>query len=292
MKGLALHPHARSSRIPTETADDLTGKHERLLEIVRSYGSVIVAYSGGVDSTLVAEIAHIEIGPARALIVTADSPSLAQYELEAASTLAQDRGWNLRTIATAELQDERYARNDGARCYYCKNELYEHLSRIASQEGITTIVNGANRDDLSDYRPGMEAAKQYSVRSPLVDAEFGKDDIRRLARALGLPNWEKPAQPCLSSRIPYGTTVTVGALQMISDAERHLRSLGFEECRVRHHGDTAKVEIPLKMMARYREPSIEQQAIHGIIAAGYQRVELDPEGLRSGNLNSALKATV
>ena len=268
----------------------LREKSERLFASITSFESAIVAYSGGVDSALVAQLTHDLLGPSNALVVTAVSDSLAEYELEDARNIAEQRGWNLRTIATSEMEDERYLQNDGRRCFFCKTELYNHLERLASSEGFRVIANGANRDDLGDYRPGMKAAKDFSVRSPLLDADIGKDEVRALAREVGLPNWDKPAQPCLSSRIPYGTHVTTEALKMISTAEKHLRLLGFPECRVRHYGETARVELPLGMFPVYVEPATKMKAEAGIIAAGYRRVELDPNGLRSGNLNEALKS--
>ena len=272
------------------TDENLASKELRLRQAIESLGSVIVAYSGGVDSALVSQYAHEILGPSKALIVTAVSDSLADYELHDARLLALGRGWNFRTIATSEMQDERYLRNDGGRCFFCKTELYNHLTRLASLEGFQVIVNGANRDDLGDYRPGMKAANNFRIRSPLLETDIGKEEVRALARKLRLPNWDKPAQPCLSSRIPYGTHVTTDALRMISDAEKHLRGLGFSECRVRHFGKTARVELPLDMLPVYAETSMRNKAVSGILAAGYQRVELDPKGLRSGNLNEALKS--
>ena len=268
----------------------LNQKSERLFAAITSFESAIVAYSGGVDSALVAQLTHDLLGPSNALIVTAVSDSLADYELADARAIAEQRGWNLRTIATSEMQDERYLRNDGRRCFFCKSELYNHLEQLALLEGFRVIANGANRDDLGDYRPGMKAAKDFSVRSPLLEADIGKDEVRALAQEVGLPNWDKPAQPCLSSRIPYGTHVTSEALKMISSAEKHLRQLGFPENRVRHYGETARVELPLNMVTVYSEPSTKMKAEAGIIAAGYRKVELDPQGLRSGNLNEALKS--
>ncbi len=273
------------------TDEALESKSRLLREAIESYESAIVAYSGGVDSALVAELTHQVLGPANSLIVTAVSDSLAEYELDDARNLAQERGWNFRTIATSEMQDERYLRNDGTRCFFCKSELYERLRQLARSEGFNVILNGANRDDLGDYRPGMKAAKNFSVRSPLLEADIGKEEVRALALKYGLPNWDKPAQPCLSSRIPYGTHVTTDALRMISVAEKHLRDLGFSECRVRHYGETARIELPLDMLSIYSEPPMRQKAELGILRAGYQRVELDPKGLRSGNLNDALKST-
>ena len=272
------------------TATTLVEKSKRLSETFASFESAIVAYSGGVDSALVSHFAHEMLGPENSVIVTAVSDSLAEYELENAQTLAESRGWNFRTISTDEMQDERYLRNDGARCFFCKTELYDRLSRLAVTGGFKVIANGANRDDLGDYRPGMKAATNFSVRSPLLEVGLGKEEVRDLALEAGLPNWDKPAQPCLSSRIPYGTHVTRDALKMISQAEKHLRDLGFTDCRVRHFGDTARVELPHEMMPVYSRAPMEDQAVSGILAVGYRRVELDPKGLRSGNLNEALKS--
>ena len=271
------------------TEKTLAEKTQILRQTIESFGSAIVAYSGGVDSALVSHLTHDILGGSNALIVTAVSDSLAEYELEDAQRLAIDRGWNFRTIATSEMEDERYLRNDGARCYFCKDMLYERLETLAKSAGYKVIVNGANRDDLGDYRPGMKAAENFSVRSPLLEVGIGKEEVRSLALQAGLPNWDKPAQPCLSSRIPYGTHVTVDALRMISKAEKHLRNLGFAECRVRHYGETARVELPLDMLPIYNESSMRPKAHAGIIAAGYRRVEIDPKGLRSGNLNESLK---
>jgi uncharacterized protein len=271
-------------------SDKLARKSRLLRKTIESFDAAIVAYSGGVDSALVAEVTHEVLGANNSLVVTAVSDSLAEYELESARQLARERGWNFRTIATSEMEDERYLRNDGARCFFCKTELYDHLNRLASSEGFNAILNGANRDDLGDYRPGMKAASRFNIRSPLLEADIGKEEVRSLALKAGLPNWDKPAQPCLSSRIPYGTHVTAEALSMISKAEKHLRNLGFIECRVRHYGETARIELPLDMVPIYAETAMRNRADSGIIAAGYQRVELDPRGLRSGSLNEALKS--
>ena len=272
------------------TQKTLVDKLRIIRETIESFESAIVAYSGGVDSALVSHLSHQLLGASNALIVTAVSESLAEYELEDARSLAAERGWNFRTIFTDEMQDERYLRNDGKRCFFCKTELYNRLEQLATTEGYNVIVNGANRDDLGDYRPGMKAAKNFSVRSPLLEADIGKEEVRTLAQHAGLPNWDKPAQPCLSSRIPYGSHVTIDALRMISKAEKHLRNLGFIECRVRHYGETARIELPLDMLPLYKESTMRSKAESGIIAAGYRRIEIDPKGLRSGNLNEALKS--
>ena len=270
---------------------ELQRKLGNLRDTLESFGAAIVAYSGGVDSAVVSHFTHQTLGKSKSLIVTAVSDSLAEYELEDARQLARERGWNFRTVATYEMRDERYLRNDGTRCFFCKTQLYEHLRQLASTEGFKVILNGANRDDLGDYRPGMKAAKDFSVRSPLVEADLHKEEVRSLALEARLPNWDKPAQPCLSSRIPYGTRVTTEALKMISKAEKHLRELGFTKCRVRHYGETARIEIPLDMFPIYVKASMRNRVVSGILAVGYERVELDPKGLRSGNLNETLKST-
>lgn len=263
-------------------------KTQNLQNIIASLESVIVAYSGGVDSSLIAHIAHKTLGKNNTLIVTANSPSMAPYELQDAKAIAETKQWNYKIIQTQEMQDPRYAANTPARCFFCKTELYTQLKQLAQQTGFKTIANGANADDLGDYRPGMKAATNFSVRSPFVEANINKQDIRTLAHKAGLPNWNKPAQPCLSSRIPYGTHVTTETLRMISNAEKHLRKLGFPQCRVRHHDKTAKIEIPKHQIPKYMSPHIQPIAEAGIIAAGYQYVELDPKGFRSGSLNETL----
>ncbi len=265
-------------------------KYTKLQQVLASLDSVIVAYSGGVDSSLVSSVAHDVLGPERALIITANSPSMAPYELDSAIDLARSRCWNHEVIQTEEMRDQRYTANDGRRCFFCKTELYGHLKEIAQDLNYTAITNGANVDDLGDFRPGMKAATEFDVISPLVDAGISKNDVRLIAESVGLPNWDKPAQPCLSSRIPYGTHVTVDALRMIAGAEKHLREMGFKQCRVRHFGVTAKVELPIERIDEYLSPRVKAIVEAGIIAAGYQAVELDPKGFRSGNLNEALKS--
>ncbi len=269
-------------------SEETSRKFERLRSGIADLESVIVAYSGGVDSSLVAQVAHETLGTNSALIVTADSPSLARYELRGAASLAEARGWNHLLIATQEMDDARYVDNDGYRCFFCKSELYSRLSELALEKGIKAIANGANRDDLGDYRPGMKAASDFKIHSPLVDAGLHKEDVRIIARAVGLPNWDKPAQPCLSSRIPYGMRVTVDALRMVAKAEKHLKEMGFTQCRVRHYGSSAKVEIEHHQIPVYLDPDVKCKAEAGILAVGYDSVELNPEGFRSGRLNDAL----
>lgn len=258
----------------------------RLRAIVSQFGRTIVAYSGGVDSAVVAEVATSVLGRDDALVAIAVSPSLASYELEDAAALARQQDWRLETIATAEFDDPLYVANRGDRCYFCKTELYTKLAAMASDADYSTIANGANLDDRGDYRPGMRAATDYGVRSPLLEAGIGKTGVRALARRYGLQNWDKPAQPCLSSRVPYGTGVTPDVVARISRAELSLRRLGFAECRVRHYGDRAVVEVPTAEVPRLR--TVWADAESGVLDAGYANAEIEERGLKSGRLNEAL----
>lgn len=257
-----------------------------LRDTIAQLRSTIVAYSGGVDSALVAAVANDILGTDRTLVAIAVSPSLADYELDAATSLANERGWQLEELRTSEFDDPRYAANAGDRCFFCKAELYTKLAQLARERGYDTIANGANMDDRGDYRPGMTAATDFGVRSPLLECGIGKAHVRALAQHYGLPNWDKPAQPCLSSRVPYGTSVTPDIVGMIGRAEGHLRSLGFRECRVRHYGDTARVEVPVDELPRLDR--IWARAKSGLIHAGYTDAEIDVRGLKSGRLNESL----
>jgi len=253
---------------------------------------VAVAYSGGVDSTVVAQAAYEALGDA-AIAVTAVSDSLASGELEEAQELARRIGIRHRAIRTDEFADPNYLRNAPDRCYFCKSELYGRLSGLLGELGADVIASGANTDDLGDHRPGMRAAAENRVRHPLQECGLGKAEVRALARAWGLPTWDKPATPCLSSRIAYGEEVTPERTRMIDQAEQWLRQRGLRILRVRYHkGDLARIEVPLDDLPRLVDLQLRGELITAFRALGFKFVTLDLEGFRSGSFNSALAPDV
>ena len=266
----------------------LRAKYDRLLGILKELESVIVAFSGGVDSTFLAQAAKDALGD-KALLVTADSETYPASELEEARRLARHLGMRHLVIETRELDNPEYARNAPNRCFFCKEELFTKLEPLAAREGMAHLVYGANMDDLGDHRPGMEAAKRMGVRAPLIEAEFWKTEIRELSREFGLPTWDKPSFACLSSRFQYGDAITAEKLRQVDAAEGFVRSLGFKQFRVRHHDRLARLEIAREEMGRLWEDGVQEAIVARFRELGYLHVTVDLQGFRSGSANDALK---
>jgi pyridinium-3,5-biscarboxylic acid mononucleotide sulfurtransferase len=272
----------------TETDPSRNAQRKALIETLRSYGRAAVAYSGGIDSTVVAQAAYEALGDA-AIAVTAVSESLAAGELEEAQELAQKIGIRHRVIRTEEFADPNYRRNDSDRCYFCKSELYGRLSGMLNELAVEVIASGANLDDMGDYRPGLRAASEHGVRHPLQECGLNKADVRALARGWGLPTWDKPATPCLSSRVAYGEDPTPERVRMIDQAEQWLRQHGLRVLRVRYHkGDLARIEVPVDELPRFVELQLRGELIAAFRTLGFKFVTLDLEGFRSGSMNSVI----
>lgn len=269
-----------------ELSAELTAKRDALLTLLAAGGPCAVALSGGVDSAVVAMAAHLAVHE-QAVAVTAQSASLAAGELEAARQVAAHIGIRHQVIATEEFANPAYIQNAPDRCYHCKTELYTQLESLMPRLGLRVMYNGANLDDRGDYRPGMQAAVERAVRSPLIECSLGKAEVRQLAAYWGLPVCDKPASPCLSSRVAYGEEVTPQRLAMIDAAEQHLKQLGLAELRVRYHrGDLARIEVPLSALDRLCQAEVRQELVARLRELGFKFVTLDLEGFRSGNLNA------
>jgi uncharacterized protein len=262
-------------------------KLERLRELVRATEGVLVAFSGGVDSTFLLKVAHVELGD-RAVALTASSPTAPPGELEAATELAKLIGCRHITVGSRELDNPSFVNNPVNRCYFCKDELYKIGRRQADELGIATVVDGTNLDDLKDHRPGLKAAKEWRIQHPLVDAGMTKQDIRRYSRELNLPSWDKPAIACLSSRFPYGTEINVERLEKIAACESLLKDLRFRQFRVRYHGETARIELAPEEIDRVLDKEIRSAIVRRFKEIGFAYVSLDLEGYRTGSMNEAL----
>lgn len=269
-------------------SEALTAKRDQLLDLIRGFSSCAVAFSGGVDSAVVAKAAQLALAD-QAVAITGTSASLAAGELEAAASLARHIGIRHEVIATDEFADSKYLANAPDRCYHCKTELYTQLETIVARSDAAVVLNGANYDDRGDHRPGMTAAAEHRVRSPLLECELTKSEVRELAAHWGLPVWDKPASPCLSSRIAYGEEVTPERVAMIDQAERYLRALGLIELRVRYHkGDLARIEVPVTALPKLADTASREGLVATFRRLGFNYVTLDLEGFRSGSLNSVL----
>jgi uncharacterized protein len=260
---------------------------EELKEILRATGGILVAFSGGVDSTFLLKVAHMVLGE-QAIALTTSSPTAPPGELEAAEKLAKLIGCEHVVVASHELENPSFSQNPVNRCYFCKDELYRICRLQADRLGVSTVVDGTNMDDLKDHRPGLKAAKEWRIRHPLVEARMTKDDIRRYSRQLELPSWNKPAIACLSSRIPYGIEINAGKLEKIATCERFLQELRFREFRVRYHGDLVRIELAPEEIDRLFDPITREAIVERFKEIGFTFVSLDLQGYRTGSMNEPL----
>ncbi|MEC4686661.1 MAG: ATP-dependent sacrificial sulfur transferase LarE [Nitrospirota bacterium] len=258
-------------------------RYKKLLSILRSLDSAVVACSGGVDSTLLIKAA--KDSNIKALAVTGKSPTTPSADLNEAISMASEIGLPHRIIQTSEMQRREFRENNRERCFFCKDTLFGELKTLALKEGYQWVVEGSNLDDLKDYRPGLRARDLHGVRSPLIEARFTKEDIREISKALGLRTWNRPASPCLSSRFPYGFPITEEELIMVEEAESFLKSLGFSGFRVRHHGDLARIEVRVEDVGRFFDPFLRKDVVAYLRGLGYKYISLDLEGFKSGKLN-------
>jgi len=269
--------------------DALLAKEEKLKQLIKRYGNLVIAYSGGVDSTYLADVAHEVLGPAARLVI-ADTPSMPRAELDEAVALAKQRGWNLTVIRTNEFSNEDYLRNDRDRCYICKGELFATMRSFARENGITVLAYGENADDTGDVtRYGRLAAQENEAVAPLLLAELHKSEIRELSRKRGLPTWDKASFACLSSRFPAGTRLTIADMAKVERAEEALKRLGFHQYRARHHGDLCRIELDVNDLAAVLDPKTRETLIREITALGYRYVTLDLAGYRTGSTAAPLE---